>query len=223
MQALQEELEKCEREKRELEECEREKHELREHKPEKPETLTNFHHTKNRVRCFAHIINICFSHVVAAMCFSSSDFSDPTDDICDYDYDSDYDDEPSKDDSDVESVDSDDNENDSPLDSYPWAKGLRHNPLKHAQRLIHFLQASDQHKKLLHTVIEEGNKRSWFTMKDKQGKHVVIDVPQLQLLRDLKIRWDSVYLMLDRLMSLRPVSYITRGDWTRLNATLFRP
>jgi hypothetical protein len=222
MQALQEELEKREREKRELEEREREKRELGERKPEKPETLTNFHHTKNRVRCFAHIINICPSHVVAAMCSSSGDFSDPTDDICDYDYDSDYDDEPSKDDSDAESVDSDDNENDSPLDSHPWAKGLRRNPLKRARRLIRFLRASDQRKNLLRTVIEEGNERSWFTMKDKQGKRVVIDVPQLQLLRDVKTRWDSVYLMLDRLRSLRPVSYITRDDWTRLNA-LFRP
>ena len=150
MQALQEELEKHKRKKHELGEC----------KPEKPKTLTNFHHMKNCVRCFTHIINICSSHVVAAMCSSSGDFSDPTDDICDYNYDSDYDSEPSKDDSDVESVDSDDNENNSPLDSYLWAKGLRHNPLKHAQRLIHFLQASDQHKKLLHTVIEEGNKCS---------------------------------------------------------------
>jgi hypothetical protein len=41
--------------------------------------------------------------------------------------------------------------------------------------------------------IEEGNERSWFTMKDKQGKRVVIDVLQLQLLRDVKTRWDSVY------------------------------
>lgn len=79
------------------------------------------------------------THVVLAMCSSSANFSDSTDDICNYNNNSNCNNEPSKDSSNAEFIDSNDNKNDSPLNLHPWAKGLRCNLLKHAQRLIHFL------------------------------------------------------------------------------------
>ena len=40
----------------------------------------------------------------------------------------------------------------------------------------------------------------------------------LQLLRDVKTRWDLVYTMLERLRQLRPVSlFQPLGDWTLTN------
>jgi hypothetical protein len=48
-------------------------------------------------------------------------------------------------------------------------------------------------------------------MKENDGKRVVVQVPELQPLRDVKTRWDSVYLMLRRLRQLRPVSHF--ADW----------
>jgi hypothetical protein len=38
------------------------------------------------------------------------------------------------------------------------------------------------------------------------GASVPIEVPEVQLLRDVKTRWDSVYHMLTRLIDLRQVS-----------------
>jgi hypothetical protein len=49
-------------------------------------------------------------------------------------------------------------------------------------------------------------------MKENDGKRVVVQVPELQPLRDVKTRWDSVYMMLQRLRQLRPVSRL--ADWT---------
>ncbi|KAI0246685.1 hypothetical protein BJV78DRAFT_1134685 [Lactifluus subvellereus] len=41
-------------------------------------------------------------------------------------------------------------------------------------------------------------------MKNNDGKHITVQVPELQPLRDVKMRWDSVYMMLQRLQQLRP-------------------
>jgi hypothetical protein len=40
----------------------------------------------------------------------------------------------------------------------------------------------------------------------------VVQVPNLGLLRDVKMRWDSVYMMLERLRQLRPVCLCLRSD-----------
>jgi hypothetical protein len=52
-------------------------------------------------------------------------------------------------------------------------------------------------------VIENGNKSGWF--RDPRTS-AVIKVPDLELLRDVKTRWDSTFAMIERLMRLRPVS-----------------
>ena len=86
-----------------------------------------------------------------------------------------------------------------------WVAGIKRDPLKRARKLVRFLRSSDQRREGFRTFIQNGNVHGWFTMKDNDGKRVSVDVPQLQLLRDVKTRWDSVYMMLDRLRQLRPV------------------
>ena len=58
--------------------------------------------------------------------------------------------------------------------------------------------------------IIDGNERKWFSLKTGNGKCELVKVPKLQPLRDVKTRWDSVYMMLQRLRVLRPVSLSRR-------------
>ena len=76
-----------------------------------------------------------------------------------------------------------------------------------ARRVVQFLRSSDQRREGLRKFIEDGNSRGWFTGKDDDGKRIVLHIPQLELLRDVKMRWDSVYMMLERLRQLRPVGF----------------
>ena len=50
-----------------------------------------------------------------------------------------------------------------------------------------------------------GNNKQWFTTTDEAGNSIPDTLPCLELLRDVKTRWDSVYLMLHRLRELRQV------------------
>ena len=54
--------------------------------------------------------------------------------------------------------------------------------------------------------IEEGNAHDWFTVKDDNGMYVTVKVSVLQPLRDVKMRWDSVYMIVHHLQDLHPVS-----------------
>lgn len=52
-------------------------------------------------------------------------------------------------------------------------------------------------------VVRDGNANRWF----RQGQPPkIVQLKQLQLLRDVRTRWDSVYQMLKRLREMRPVS-----------------
>ena len=173
----------------------------------------DFDHIKHRVRCYAHIINICSSHIISSMTSVSKDYlsdldipidSNPT--IC-----QDY-----KDESDDDDIDPDlgvgelklddcyDDCGDSTLEE--WFAGIKRDPLKRACRIIRLLRSSDQRREGFRKFIVDGNAQNWFTQKDQSGKREPVQVPERQLLRDVKTRWDSVYMMLERLRSLRPVS-----------------
>jgi hypothetical protein len=86
-----------------------------------------------------------------------------------------------------------------------WFTGIKHDPLRWARRVIRLLCSSDQRREGFRLFIQDRNKRNWFYGKES-SKHFPVQVPELQLLRDVKTRWDSVYLMLLRLRLLRPVS-----------------
>ena len=88
-----------------------------------------------------------------------------------------------------------------------WFAGIKRDPLRCAQKLIQFLRSSDQRREGLRKFIEDGNRHEWFTGKDDNGKRIPLHIPQLELLRDVKTRWDSVYMMLECLRQLRPVSF----------------
>jgi hypothetical protein len=207
----------------------------------KREATSGFDHLNHRVRCYAHIINICCSHIIAAVTPRSkshlppSDNSSPAHDKPEFNDSDDSDDESddgnngpqanddsdSQDNDDSDSQDSDDNDPQGPVNesafSKAWRAGLKRDPLRRARRLVRFLRSSDQRRLEFQQVILDGNKNKWFKKKNKDGVHVVIPVPDLQLLRDVKTRWDSVYLMLKRLQELRLVSFLTHWKLLETN------
>jgi hypothetical protein len=86
-----------------------------------------------------------------------------------------------------------------------YITAISHNPIARARELVRVMRASGQRRKAFELVIEDGNQKNYFIDR-ASGKSV--RVCQLQLLRDVKTRWDSVYFMLHRLRELRPVSFV---------------
>jgi hypothetical protein len=178
--------------------------------------VVNFDHLNNCVRCYAHIINICTSHVVSSFTSTSKSYLSGLNVPLDPDYatccNSDHDDELNP--LDDEFSDNEDYEFELPgcysrqgnSRFKAWAEGIKRDPLRHARRVIRLLRSSGEHRQGFQKFIQDGNEHRWFTTKDSNGKRLAVVVPELQLLRNVKTRWDSVYMMLLRLRELRPVS-----------------
>jgi hypothetical protein len=77
------------------------------------------------------------------------------------------------------------------------------NPIALARSVVGAIRASGNRRKEFSQAITDGNDRRYF-MEGQPPK--VVQVKQLQLLRDVQTRWDSVYLMLKRLREMRLVS-----------------
>lgn len=86
-----------------------------------------------------------------------------------------------------------------------WFAGIKRDPLRRARKVIRLLRSSDQRRDGFRDFIRDGNRRNWFFKKTDDDR-TLVKVPEVQPLRDVKTRWDSVYLMLERLRQLRPVS-----------------
>jgi hypothetical protein len=187
---------------------------------------------KNRIRCYPHIINICSSHVIASSTCISKKFLETLKSECGGEFvylnvegdDNDDGDGDDSDDSDDDGDGDGDNDNDGgrsfardipdlTLDDAQlgkildrqmraWYSGLKRDPIKRARRVVRILRSSDKRKQGFTQVIDQGNESGWF--KSADGEVVVI--PHLELLRDVRTRWDSVFYMIERLLALRPVS-----------------
>jgi hypothetical protein len=179
-------------------------------------SVVGFDPENNRVRCYAHTINICSSHIIASLSAtpksSLSRLKVPFDNNFPIRDDSDSDDEP--DSRNEDEITDQDFEVELPTCySCPgtprfktWVEGMKCDPLRRARRVIRLLRSSDKHRTEFKAFIEKGNTCDMFSRKDSDGKVAPTTVEQLGLLRDVKTRWDSVYLMLLRLRELRPVS-----------------
>lgn len=163
----------------------------------------DFHPVNHRVRCYAHIINICSSHIIASMASTSTSFLTDSDTGSD----DESDDSDVNLDDDIEELRLADNyDHNGSAELQRWFKGMKRNPIGRARRVVRLLRVSDQRREGFRAFIEEGNAHDWFTAKDDDGMYVTVKVSVLQPLRDVKTRWDSVYMMVRRLQDLRPVS-----------------
>jgi len=91
------------------------------------------------------------------------------------------------------------------------------NPIALARAVVRVIRGSGSRRDAFDEVIIRGNAKGWF----KQGKlSRIIQVKPLQLLRDVRTRWDSVHHMLKRLCEMRPVWLYTSPKLHVLNKSI---
>jgi hypothetical protein len=78
----------------------------------------------------------------------------------------------------------------------------KRDPIALGRDVVRALRASGQRREQLDTIIDNGNKDEFFFVGTSTDP---VHVQHLQLLRDVKTQWDSVYYMIRRLRLLRPV------------------
>jgi hypothetical protein len=77
----------------------------------------------------------------------------------------------------------------------------RRDPIALGRVIVSKIRASGKRQDAFESNIIAGNNMGWFMHGDN-----VVKIPNLQLLRDVRTRWDSTYQMIRRLRELRPVS-----------------
>ena len=76
------------------------------------------------------------------------------------------------------------------------------NPIEHAHKVVQAIRLSGKRREAFDEIIRLGNSKGWFKV-GNPPKTVMLK--ELQLLRDVRTHWDSVFLMLNRLCEMRPV------------------
>ncbi len=152
-----------------------------------------FDHKDNQIGCYPHIINICVSHIVSSLTEVGAgdlDTNDSSDDESDDGgYVGGY-----VGDAEREVIDS---HQINTAELKRWFENVKRDPAKRARAVVRTVRSSGQRKEAFLALIKSGNHTGMF--RDEEGKPMKIK--ELQLLKDVKHRWDSLYLMLSRLQS----------------------
>jgi hypothetical protein len=81
-----------------------------------------------------------------------------------------------------------------------FEEAVKRDPIALGRVVVRKIRSSGQRREHFKSIIIEGNSKAHFTLPDGSP----MTVPLLQLLRDVKTRWDSIYYMINRLRVLRP-------------------
>ena len=87
-------------------------------------------------------------------------------------------------------------------DMQTFEEAVRRDPIALGRVIVKTIRASGQRRESFVSTIRDGNAKKHFIL----GDRVEVIVPELQLLRDVKTRWDSTFHMISRLRTMRPVS-----------------
>ena len=88
-------------------------------------------------------------------------------------------------------------------DLQTFEEAIKRDPIALGRAVVRSIRASGQRRDHFHSVVVAGNANKHFSL----GTRVDIIVPELQLLRDVKTRWDSIYHMIQRLRVMRLVCF----------------
>ena len=143
-----------------------------------------FNAREQRIMCIPHVINIIVQHVISKLSSSLPPEADEDEDD----------------------------------DEVPANTKTHTDPISRCRAIIAKIRSSGQRHEKFESWITTGepscisfnntykltigNDHGWFKVGDK-----VITIPHKQLLRDVRTRWDSTYLMLKRFIEMRPVNF----------------
>jgi hypothetical protein len=77
-------------------------------------------------------------------------------------------------------------------------------PISLGRNIVRGIRSSGQRRLNFEQTIEDGNQKGWFRVGNPP---TALQIRRLQLLHDIKTRWDSIYFMIKRLREMRPVCY----------------
>jgi hypothetical protein len=134
--------------------------------------------------CLPHVINICCGHVIRE--FTDEELIEDSEDLDD-------------------SIICSETETSSLPQTYEEA--TKCDPIALGHSIVRVIRSSRQRRDAFQELILTGNEKLWFKVK-KGPRSIEVQLEKLQLLRDVRTRWDSVYYMLCRLRELCPVSFL---------------
>jgi len=83
-----------------------------------------------------------------------------------------------------------------------YEEAVARDPIALCRGAVCAIRASGKRRDHFCEIIRDGNDKEWF----KNEKGETIQIPNLELLRDVRTRWDSLYKMISRFRDLRQVS-----------------
>lgn len=143
--------------------------------------ITSFNAKDNRIMCFSHVVNIAVQHVLRKM----SSVKAPEND----------------DDNSEGPTDDDDDADENRGFGQTFEAACLQDPISRLRKIVMAIRASGQRREALTTWIENGNKSRLFVLQNKS-----VEIKPMQLLRDVRTRWDSTYQMIKRCIEMRLVS-----------------
>ena len=149
----------------------------------------DFDPVDRKVMCYGHVIDLSSGRVIDAVTSTKAIDWDELPELV-----------PADDDDDDDEDDEEDNGGDN-----NGEPNIR-DPIALARSVVRVIRASGARRDAFDIVIDNGSARGLF----KQGHPgEVVILKKLQLLQQVRTRWDSVYSMLRRLREMQPVCYIS--------------
>jgi hypothetical protein len=96
-------------------------------------------------------------------------------------------------------------------DRQTFEDAVKRDPVALGRNIVRVLRSSGQRRDLFDDIICDGNAKGWF-LNDRDPPEPYL-LPSVQLLRDMVVRWDTVYYMVRRLREMRPVRSINFLLW----------
>lgn len=142
--------------------------------------ITSFDAKDNRIMCFPHTINIAVQHVLRKMSSVTA---------------------PENDDDDPEYLTGPAMADEGRRFGQTFNAACAQDPITRLRKIVMAIRSSGQRRDALMAWIETGNKSGLFVYQNRP-----VQIEAKQLLRDVRTRWDSTYLMITRCIEMRLVS-----------------